>query len=1064
MQADPAHLGSSLRLDHIGQNPKRIDQGPVDAPHTSSSYHPPGADHAFVESQTPPGSPSPALLLAYRDPNANVFVPVTIPKSSLPAKSVPRTRTPKAGRIPKPSNSGPVDALHTSSSYLLDPWPAENSNRPSRNVARASHPPVADYANHSAPTPPTTPVTSSQPTFTGPKTICRYFGCGKSLMRSPNGPDRDYCTICIANDGFRVRSGKPLGVHGPLVPASVSASVKDTQDALGLCLEGDNYVAVERAKQLVTGLDLASKRCASAHSWSNFMNDPDIVRPYALNLYCVYGDIWASPRNRNPKRSASGPLQAGVPEHDEFILYYLMVDLAIRLRKITAAQRKSRAVVQVFPSPVPASAGIDDRDLLPIATVPRNPQQLEVPGTTQARHTGSSADVSPRSLIAAKPPLTASRHSTSTSLESKTTKSGQPPVAVNSHSVPKKKSRSKLPPMGLDSFRVKPFTRESRPVLSNPGPLPNSVPLPLPNQDVHSRESDAHQDHTFNDNYDLYEGPGPIPYGDPRVLEEQARRRSRGCLKVPITPDASMPSSHKASPIESSVDSSFKSNQSADTFSGGSSKANLLTTNCTKKAHSNGVPIVTPDSKRKRTSTESSHRVPVTALESSIAKRRVTGNAESRESDENETGKEADASSKSSTEPTSVATGKPSRKRDTVKYDGDDFLSLGEAEAPAPCLREKPPIAPRVTGRCGGYAGSITKLNKLKTRTKTVSAPTPATSGFKTCTKTRENLPNDIIRMTVFTKGKSSPRFLYTRESGVAKDGQRESGDFVELPGSNDAEDDTAVNSSRTAADDLVEVPGTDDTGSDPFFKSETHVRKEVKKEKQKGSQNAPIELSSGSESDSDEEPDEPEGFDGPCDDVAIALDEPSFVCNDLTLDEHYRLSTHQALEDLLATGNPSSAQLNTLWQNILNQYSLDQEFNAFKKAQPAPQRATARRALKLWVVLHSALAQFRDDTQFYGRPGEEWRQHTRMLMAIPGREEWRNALEARRKLRDLPLAIEKTGGWLEGGQFARALADFFSVLIRHGWREHLEERFLAYNKNLCPWFGFFERGDVDMD
>ncbi|KAF9732541.1 hypothetical protein PMIN02_003235 [Paraphaeosphaeria minitans] len=80
----------------------------------------------FVESQTPPGSPSPALLLAYRNPNANIPVPVAVPRLSLPAKSASRTRTPKEGTstpIPPPKlpRLAPEDDALTESD-LPGPW------------------------------------------------------------------------------------------------------------------------------------------------------------------------------------------------------------------------------------------------------------------------------------------------------------------------------------------------------------------------------------------------------------------------------------------------------------------------------------------------------------------------------------------------------------------------------------------------------------------------------------------------------------------------------------------------------------------------------------------------------------------------------------------------------------------------------------------------------------------------------------------------------------------------------------------------------------------------------
>lgn len=92
-------------------------------------------------SKTPPGSPSPTLVQAYRDPDAKIPVPPSVPKLSLPEKnslraekSFSRTRTPKDGAstpvpsAPKlPTLAPEDDALSTSD--LLGPW-IENAPEP----------------------------------------------------------------------------------------------------------------------------------------------------------------------------------------------------------------------------------------------------------------------------------------------------------------------------------------------------------------------------------------------------------------------------------------------------------------------------------------------------------------------------------------------------------------------------------------------------------------------------------------------------------------------------------------------------------------------------------------------------------------------------------------------------------------------------------------------------------------------------------------------------------------------------------------------------------------------
>lgn len=82
--------------------------------------------HVVWESRTPPGSPPPALALAYKDPHAKIPIAVAVPKSSLPAKSASRTRTPKDGTstpIPPPKlpRLAPEDDA-LSESDLPGPW------------------------------------------------------------------------------------------------------------------------------------------------------------------------------------------------------------------------------------------------------------------------------------------------------------------------------------------------------------------------------------------------------------------------------------------------------------------------------------------------------------------------------------------------------------------------------------------------------------------------------------------------------------------------------------------------------------------------------------------------------------------------------------------------------------------------------------------------------------------------------------------------------------------------------------------------------------------------------
>ncbi|KAF2445540.1 hypothetical protein P171DRAFT_267219 [Karstenula rhodostoma CBS 690.94] len=745
------------------------------------------------------------------------------------------------------------------------------------------------------------------------------------------------------------------------------ASIKDTQDALGLCLGSENANAAERAKRLVTELDRTSKRCASLHSWNDLNKNPDLLTPYAWSLLNEFRDIWgARPRF---KRSASGPLQSGIPEHDEIIHYYLMVDLAIRLRKIA----------------------------------PANP------------HIRRSARTSP---------------------ESEMTVNGPSSVAVNSQSVSEERAWPILPPLRLGSYRSKPVARASRPPPSNSESLPNL------SQIIPSRESEAQHNNASNENDDLYEDAAPIET------------------------DASSPSFNKIPSTEASVDASVTSHPLVLPSNPRPETANInpitllateispMRVNVERPTPPNSLLTMSTrheTSKRKSLSTEPSHKLSPTTLTGSTTKQQFVGNGEARESDESGTGREAVVFSRSSKRPMSLAAEKPSRKRIAVNYDEDDYPLLSDEEDSAP---KNPPMASQITGRCGGYAGRITKLKNLRTRA--VLESIPALPGFS---KRKVDSPKRLRRSSAITTTKvrlnqavivrSSiegyvPRLLYTRGSAAVNDKPRKAGDLVDVPGSDDTEDDPSFKFEKRVCMDCSTEHG----------KKKLCSWRGMRKGTQMGSRDAPIELSSSSESGSDDEPDEPEGFNHSYDDVVSEIDEPDPPGNSTTLDELYRLSTNRALEELLSMESLSPARFNTLLRNTHNHYSLDQEYDAFKQALPAPQRATAHAALKLWVQLHSHLATFQNKTQYHGRDGEEWQNYKRTLILIPGKKEWRLALQARRQLFVVARERQLKGEWLEGVQLARALADFFTALIREGVGERLEERFLEYNKKLLGWFG----------
>lgn len=454
-------------------------------------------------------------------------------------------------------------------------------------------------------------------------------------------------------------------------------------------------------------------------------------------------------------------------------------------------------------------------------------------------------------------------------------------------------------------------------------------------QKVSSRESEAQHSGTSDENYDMYEDAAPI------------------------IPDASSPPSNDISSTKASVDASATPpslvspskprSETAHIHNGRSNKVNLLTANPTRKINFTGSLTAIPKSKSSPVNTETIHMLVPTSLNSSTAERQNVGNPEARGNDESDAGKEAIVFSESSKKPTSLATQKPRRKRAAVNYDETAYLLLSNEEVPTP---KNPPIATNKKGRCGGYAGRITKLTKLKqTTTKAVPAPVPALPNFP---KRKVNAPKSLrpssamTTTTVLEKrvsvqpsgGGSSPRLLHTPERAAAEDGPRDVGDLFDVPGSDDTEDDPPFKLKTRVCPDCSTENG---------HKKMCKVRY-LGKEKCRGSRDAPITLSSGPESDSDDEPDGPEAFDQSYDDVASKLDEPDSTATVLTPDVLYRVSTREALEDLLSMGSLSSGRVNKLLKNTLNHYSLDQEYNAFKQALPAPQRATACKShARIW-------------------------------------------------------------------------------------------------------------------
>lgn len=121
-QASPA--------DDAKESPDREEQADEDPQHEAADDEDYNAmedvkPELFVSSVTPPGSPPPELIQAYRDPNVSIPASLAVPKISI-KKSVSRTQTPREGTVtpavisaPKPL-SPEEDAL--SDSDLLGPW------------------------------------------------------------------------------------------------------------------------------------------------------------------------------------------------------------------------------------------------------------------------------------------------------------------------------------------------------------------------------------------------------------------------------------------------------------------------------------------------------------------------------------------------------------------------------------------------------------------------------------------------------------------------------------------------------------------------------------------------------------------------------------------------------------------------------------------------------------------------------------------------------------------------------------------------------------------------------
>ncbi|KAL1595110.1 hypothetical protein SLS60_009797 [Paraconiothyrium brasiliense] len=368
--------------------------------------------------------------------------------------------------------------------------------------------------------------------------------------------------------------------------------------------------------------------------------------------------------------------------------------------------------------------------------------------------------------------------------------------------------------------------------------------------------------------------------------------------------------------------------------------------------------------------------------------------------------------------------------------------------------------------------------------------------------------------------GGSSPQIIYTRGCATPENGRIEAS-VTDVPGSDEADEEYShkiePHACKDCGSEAYETRDQRRCGQRKLCNIGTWSRKSGKRQGSTdsrsysireavvggisasfgfpgSSRDDPVELSSGSESDSDSssesgEPDEADQVGQPneADEAEAsdqfeqpgALDEPHQFVHPEELAEPEELDradtpdeldsstrilpigkccfslTDDALQDVLnAPARQDPVKITWLFGATLARFSRDGEYNGFKQALPAPQRTTAYAALKLWIQLHVHLKTFREATQYYGSDGAEWQKHKRTLMAIAGKEKWRLALEARRKLWAVAKESQLKGEWLENGQFAGALADFFMALTREKAGENLMARFLEYNKNLMAWFG----------
>jgi hypothetical protein len=442
--------------------------------------------------------------------------------------------------------------------------------------------------------------------------------------------------------------------------------------------------------------------------------------------------------------------------------------------------------------------------------------------------------------------------------------------------------------------------------------------LPSTSQAVPSKASEAQRKHTPNENYNLYEDPSPT------------------------TTDASNPSFSKVTSTEVSGKAS-----------------------ATPTSH----PLVSPLSLWSK----SVNVHPITLPTAEVSSMRVT----------------IQPSNGKRKNPATTSADRPRRKRKAVHYSEDDSLPLGYEHASTPA---KTSLAPHRKSRCGGYAGSITRLLKnVKTPAKTSAGrlPIPVLRGLGTLQSPEElrrisplsttkthltqavsvrqsaegSLPQPASpsRIGSLSRIGSSPRTEYspqlaplpqlvsssalldTRRTAAANDSHSRSRDTTDLPSPDDTEEGFLLKLETRAGINCTETFEARNEGlRSPKKQCDSEIWTGITKEGERGSIDNPIELTSGSESESDDQTD---GLDKSVQPCYSDSDEPEPCRDNVTLDQHYRFSTKKALEDVLKGGSIDFTKIKILFEEIKNQYTLDQQYKAFVKVLPAPRRATARKS-----------------------------------------------------------------------------------------------------------------------